>query len=78
MGKVKMKTEKECFYVIRETNDRPIRCVRPQIYLLSTETDRKEDEQVINLGYTPVVLSKLFGPLIFADLLDQTPLLVSG
>lgn len=41
---------------------------RPEISLQSTETDGKPDDQLICCGYVPVVLAKMYGPLIFADI----------
>lgn len=64
-----MKPEKDCFWI-----DPPLlesawpTNRRPEINLKSTETDGKPDDQLICCGYVPVVLSKMYGPLIFADI----------
>jgi hypothetical protein len=57
-----MKTEKECFYADPHHGE------RPEIGLIQTETNGVIDEQAINCGYIPVVLQKMFGPLIFCDI----------
>lgn len=61
-----MKTTEECLYI----DDGPyVRSERPSVNLLQTKTNEVDDEQLICMSCaTPVVLSKLFGPLIFADI----------
>lgn len=63
-----MKPEKDCFWVGAPPNDKPDSPLRPEISLQNTETDGKPDDQLICCGYVPVVLSKMYGPLIFADI----------
>lgn len=41
---------------------------RPKITLAPTTINGMQEDQFIMTGYVPVVLSKMFGPLIFADL----------
>lgn len=59
-----MKAATECFFI----DDDPEESGRPEINLKTTFTAGEQDDQVINCGFTPVVLDKLFGPLIFANL----------
>ncbi len=61
-----MKLAKDCFYSTATPNERGD--MRPEIALNPTETNGKQDDQKILCGYVPVVLMKLFGPLIFCDL----------
>lgn len=61
-----MKPETDCFSITPPPNAPD--SARPEINLHSTETDGQPDSQLICCGYVPVVLSKMFGPLIFADL----------
>ena len=63
-----MKSEKECFWIESPPCDSQTDKRRPEISLQSTETDGKPDDQLICCGYVPVVLSKMYGPLIFADI----------
>lgn len=63
-----MKLEKNCFWIGAKPNDKSDSPLRPEISLLETETDGKRDDQFICCGYVPVVLSKMYGPLIFADI----------
>jgi len=63
-----MKPEKECFWSGAAPWDTPANPCRPEISLMDTFTNDKPDDQLICCGYVPVVLSKMFGPLIFADL----------
>lgn len=59
-----MKHDKEdCFWVGTSMGGR-----RPEINLQRTDTDGKTDDQVVCCGYVPVVLSKVWGPLIFTDI----------
>lgn len=41
---------------------------RPEITLAPTIINGVQEDQFIMTGYVPIVLSKMFGPLIFADL----------
>lgn len=61
-----MKPGDKCVDVLRPFPDRPE--ARPEIILHPTETDGVDDEQKIQFGYVPIVLQKMFGPLIFCDL----------
>ena len=63
-----MKPEKYCFWIGSPPCDSPTDKRRPEISLQSTETDGKPDDQLICCGYVPVVLSKMYGPIIFADI----------
>ena len=63
-----MKPEKDCLWIGSPPCDNPTDKRRPEISLQSTETDGKPDDQLICCGYVPVVLSKMYGPLIFADI----------
>jgi|SRR6185437_1641456 len=63
-----MKTKKECFSITPAPGIGEAESMRPEINLQSTETDGKQDDQIICCGYVPVVLIKMFGPLIFADI----------
>jgi len=63
-----MKTQKECFSITPAPGVGEAETMRPEINLLDTETDGKPDNQIICCGYVPVVLMKMFGPLIFADI----------
>jgi len=62
-----MKPIKDCIFIqARAGYSDPN--LRAEINLQSTETNGVQDEQLVNCGFTPVVLSKLFGPTVFADL----------
>lgn len=63
-----MKPEKNCFWIGAKPNDKSDGPLRPEISLLETETDGRLDDQLICCGYVPVVISKMYGPLIFADI----------
>lgn len=59
-----MKPESECFWS-HESPGKP----RPEIHLLTTQTNHVMDEQVICCcGGVPVILEKLYGPTVFAHL----------
>lgn len=63
-----MKPQDQCFSITPPPWVDALEALRPEINLQPTETDGKQDDQIINCGYVPVVLSKMFGPLIFADI----------
>ena len=63
-----MKPEKECITISPPPSDSASDPRRPEINLQGTETAGKPDEQLICCGYVPVILSKMFGPIIFADI----------
>ena len=58
-----MKPVDKCLYISKDKSRE-----RPEITLRSTETNGKPDNQNILCGYVPMVLMKMFGPTIFADL----------
>ena len=63
-----MKAENDCFSITPAPGVEVPDTLRPEINLRDTETDGKPDDQIICCGYVPVVLMKMFGPLIFADI----------
>ena len=63
-----MKKPEECLNVTTAPGVDVPETLRPEINLLPTTTNGITDEQVINCGYVPIVLAKMFGPTIFADL----------
>lgn len=63
-----MKPQDDCFSITAPPGEGQPETLRPEINLQPTETDGKPDDQIICCGYVPVVLMKMFGPLIFADI----------
>ncbi len=67
-GIIEMKPEKDCISITPPPGFNAPNSLRPEINLRDTETRGTPDVQRINCGYAPIILSKLFGPLAFADL----------